>query len=154
DLKVEVFCEATPRTAENFLALCARGSYDNCKFHRNMKGFMVQTGDPTGTGKGGQSIWGAPFQDEIKPTLKHNARGILAMANKGTPDTNASQFYICYAKQPHLDSKNTVFGRVIDGWDTLETLEHVAVDAKSRPVTPVYLRSVTIHANPVAQKAL
>ncbi|KAJ1533186.1 Peptidyl-prolyl cis-trans isomerase-like 3, partial [Cladochytrium tenue] len=70
---------------------------------------MVQTGDPTGTGKGGDSIWGRRFEDEIKATLKHNARGIVSMANKG-PDTNLSQFFITYAKQPHLDAKYTVFG--------------------------------------------
>ena len=68
--QIEVFCEATPKTAENFLALCASGAYDDCLFHRNIKGFMAQTGDPTGTGKGGQSIFGKPFADEIRSTLK------------------------------------------------------------------------------------
>lgn len=70
DLKIEVFCEAVPRAAENFLALCASQAYDDCLFHRNIRNFMVQTGDPTGTGKGGQSIWGAPFPDEVRATLK------------------------------------------------------------------------------------
>ena len=68
--QIEVFCEAVPKAAENFLALCASGYYNGCKFHRNIKGFMVQTGDPTGSGKGGQSIWGAPFADEVRSTLK------------------------------------------------------------------------------------
>jgi peptidyl-prolyl cis-trans isomerase-like 3 len=70
DLKIEVFCEAVPTAAENFLALCASGAYDGCLFHRNIKGFMAQTGDPTGTGKGGQSIWGKTFADEVRSTLK------------------------------------------------------------------------------------
>ncbi|OJT15552.1 Peptidyl-prolyl cis-trans isomerase-like 3 [Trametes pubescens] len=108
---VEIFCEAVPKAAENFLALCASGYYDNCLWHRNIKGFMIQTGDPSGSGKGGQSIWGKPFPDEVRTTLKFNNRGILAMANSG-PDTNKSQFFITYAKQPHLDGKYTIFGKV------------------------------------------
>ncbi|KAL2919698.1 Peptidyl-prolyl cis-trans isomerase cyp10 [Polyrhizophydium stewartii] len=153
DIKIEVFCEAVPKAAENFLALCASGYYDGCLFHRNIKGFMVQTGDPTGTGKGGSSIWGGKFEDEIKPTLKHNARGIVSMANRG-PDTNGSQFFITYAKQSHLDSKYTVFAKVIDGMDTLEALEKVPVDGSSRPLQEVRITSVTIHANPIAENAL
>ncbi|KAI8914813.1 cyclophilin-like domain-containing protein [Powellomyces hirtus] len=150
DIKIELFCEATPKAAENFLALCATGYYNNCLFHRNMKGFMAQTGDPTGTGKGGTSIWGRKFDDEIKPTLKHNARGIVSMANKG-PNTNLSQFFITYGKQSHLDSKYTVFGRVIDGFEALDSLEKVPVDEKSRPLQDVRIRSVTMHANPIAE---
>ncbi|BEJ15961.1 hypothetical protein CspHIS471_0505660 [Cutaneotrichosporon sp. HIS471] len=150
DLKIEVFCEAVPTTAENFLALCASGYYDGCLFHRNIKGFMAQTGDPTGTGKGGQSIWGAPFADEVRQTLKFNARGIVAMANAG-PGTNKSQFFISYAKQPSLDGKYTIFGRVIDGQDsTLDMIERVPVNAKNRPEKEIKLESVTIHANPIA----
>ncbi|KAJ3241009.1 Peptidyl-prolyl cis-trans isomerase cyp10 [Chytriomyces hyalinus] len=149
DIKVEVFCEAVPRAAENFMALAASGYYNGNVLHRNIAGFMVQTGDPTGTGKGGQSIWGSPFQDEIKSTLKHNARGILSMANKG-PDTNRSQFFITYAKHPHLDSKYTVFGKVIDGMDTLDAIEKVPVDKSSRPLQDIRIRNITIHANPLA----
>lgn len=88
--QIEVFCEPTPRAAENFLAHCAAGTYNNTLFHRNIKTFMVQGGDPTGTGKGGQSIWGAPFKDEIRSTLKFNQRGVVACANAG-PDTNKAQ---------------------------------------------------------------
>ncbi|KAK9723039.1 Peptidyl-prolyl cis-trans isomerase cyp10 [Basidiobolus ranarum] len=151
DLKIEVFCEAVPKTAENFLALCASGYYDNNLFHRNIKGFMLQTGDPTGTGKGGNSIWGTKFSDEIRSTLKHNTRGILSMANSG-PDTNGSQFFITYGKQPHLDTKYTVFGKVIDGADTtLDAIEKVTVDEKNRPIQDIRIRSVTIHANPLAE---
>ncbi len=95
---------------QNFLALAASDYYNGCQFHRNIKGFMTQTGDPTNTGKGGQSIWGGKFEDEICEELRHAYRGVVAMANNG-PNTNASQFYITYAKQAHLDLKYTVFGK-------------------------------------------
>ncbi|XP_075737152.1 peptidyl-prolyl cis-trans isomerase-like 3 isoform X23 [Rhipicephalus microplus] len=124
--------------------------YNGCLFHRNIKGFMVQTGDPTGTGKGGESIWGENFANEIQDGLKHSVRGVVSMANNG-PNTNASQFFITYAKQPHLDQKYTVFGKVIDGLDTLEELEKVPVNPKYRPLRDIKLNSVTIHANPFAE---
>ncbi|GAA5808030.1 cytochrome P450 monooxygenase 4 [Mucor flavus] len=154
DLKIEVFCESVPKTAENFLALCASGYYDNNLFHRNIPGFMLQTGDPTGTGKGGNSIWGRKFNDEIRSALKHNARGIVSMANSG-PNTNGSQFFITYAKHPHLDTKFTVFGKVIDGGDsTLDAFEKIPTDEKNRPTQELRIRSITIHANPIADKQL
>ncbi|KZV90571.1 cyclophilin-type peptidyl-prolyl cis-trans isomerase [Exidia glandulosa HHB12029] len=154
EIKIELFCESTPKACENFLALAASGSYDNCLFHRNIKGFMIQTGDPTGTGKGGQSIWGRPFEDEVRSTLKFNARGIVAMANAG-PDTNKSQFFITYAKQPHLDGKYTIFGRVIDGADsTLDAMERAPVTEKNRPLKEIRLERVQIHANPIADATL
>ncbi|CAN6647998.1 peptidyl-prolyl cis-trans isomerase [Trichomonascus vanleenenianus] len=149
DIKIEVFCESVPKTAENFLAHCAKGTYDGTKIHRNIKGFMAQMGDPTGTGKGGESIWGGKFEDEIKPTLRHNKRGIVSMANSG-PNTNGSQFFITYAKQVPLDGKYSVFGKLIGGMDTLDKLEAVQVDKKNRPITPIYIKSVTMHANPLA----
>ena len=120
-------------------------------FHRNIKGFIVQTGDPTGTGKSGRSIWGDKFKDEFHETLKHNDRGVLSMANNG-PDTNGSQFFFTYAKQPMLDNKYTVFGRVIDGWDVLDELEKQPVAEKTyRPFDETRLNSFTIHANPFAE---
>lgn len=154
ELKIEVFCEAVPKTAENFLALCASNYYDGCIFHRNIKGFMVQTGDPTGSGKGGTSIWGATYPDEIRSTLKFNSRGVVAMANSG-PDTNKSQFFITYAKQAHLDGKYTIFGKVIDGADsTLDAIERVPVNHKNRPMSEIKLTHITIHANPLADASL
>lgn len=111
DIKIELFCEDCPKTCENFLALCASDYYNNCLFHRNIKGFIVQTGDPTGTGKGGNSIWGRKFEDEFKDHLKHTDRGMLSMANSG-PNTNSSQFFFTYAAQPHLDLKYTMFGEL------------------------------------------
>ncbi|GJQ82046.1 hypothetical protein Trydic_g6922 [Trypoxylus dichotomus] len=125
-LKLELFCEACPKTCENFLALCASDYYNGCIFHRNIKSFIVQTGDPSGTGKGGNSIWGRKFEDEFREEIKHNARGTVSMANNG-PNTNGSQFFVAYGAQPHLDLKYTLFGnfdfRVIDGFDTLDELE-------------------------------
>lgn len=150
DIKLELFCADCPRTCENFLALCASNYYAGCLFHRNIPGFMVQTGDPTGSGKGGQSIWGAKFNDEIKDSLKHKTRGIVSMANSG-PNTNGSQFFITYGAQPSLDLKYTVFGKVIDGFDTLDQLEKVPVNPKNRPLKDVKIVSVTIHANPLAE---
>jgi len=115
---------------------------------------MVQTGDPTGTGKGGQSIWGDTFEDEIRSTVKFNARGVVAMANSGA-DTNKAQFFIAYAKQPHLDGKYTIFGKVIDGVnDALEAIERVPVNPKNRPLSEIKLTHVTIHANPIADAQL
>ena len=110
---------------------------------------MVQMGDPSGSGKGGRSLWGRKFDDEFREELKHDRRGIVSMANNG-PDSNKSQFFITYAAQPHLDLKNAVFGKVIDGLEALDELEKLSVDDKFRPKNPVRLRNVTIHANPIA----
>ena len=153
ELKVELYCETAPKTCFNFLALAASGYYDKSVFHRNMKGFMIQGGDPTGTGKGGASVWGDDFPDEFHDDNKHDSRGVLAMANKG-PNTNRSQFFITYTPQPHLNNKYTVFGRVIHGFETLDAMEAVQVDGtkKSRPLTDITLSSITIHANPLADR--
>uniref|UniRef100_A0A0P4WRK9 Peptidyl-prolyl cis-trans isomerase n=1 Tax=Scylla olivacea TaxID=85551 RepID=A0A0P4WRK9_SCYOL len=129
DIKIELFCEQCPKTCENFLALCASGYYNGNLFHRNIKGFMIQTGDPTGTGKGGQSIWGKKFEDEVRDDLKHSTRGTVSMANSG-PNSNGSQFFISYCPQPHLDLKYTVFGKVIDGLDVVDELEKLPVNPK------------------------
>ncbi|KAG5181949.1 hypothetical protein JKP88DRAFT_349056 [Tribonema minus] len=136
DIKVELYCDLTPKTAYNFLALAASGYYDGTKFHRNIKGFMIQGGDPTGTGKGGESIWGDSFADEFHQDATHEARGILAMANRGA-NTNRSQFFFTYSKQAHLNNVYSVFGKIIDGWDTLDAMEKVPVGKKDRPVTDI-----------------
>ncbi|KAI5864409.1 cyclophilin-like protein [Durotheca rogersii] len=155
DLKIEVFCESVPKTAENFLALCASHYYDRSPFHRLIPGFMAQAGapaDPTPDNpKGGRSIWGGAFADEIRPALRHNARGVVSMANKG-PATNGSQFFILFDKAPHLDGLNTVFGKLIgdESLATLAKLEALEVDKKNRPKDKVLIESVTIHANPLA----
>lgn len=151
DIKIEAFCESVPKTAENFLALCASGYYDGSLFHRLIPQFMIQTGAPPSQPKGGSSIWQEPFEDEIRPALRHNARGIVSMANKG-PATNGSQFFICFDKAPHLDGKNTVFGHVLgDGsLATLAKMEAIEVDKKYRPKQEIKIENITIHANPLA----
>ena len=97
---------------------------------------------------GGLSIWGKPFKDEFSPNLKHDRRGIVSMANSG-PDSNLSQFFITYKKLAHLDKSYTIIGRVIDGFPTLDALEKVPVEGET-PITPIKIRNVTIHANPIA----
>jgi len=113
---------------------------------------MIQTGAPPSQPKGGVSIWEEPFEDEIRPTLRHNARGIVSMANKG-PATNGSQFFICFDKAPHLDGLNTVFGHVLgdDSMAVLAMFEGIAVDKKYRPKEEIRIEKVTIHANPLAE---
>ncbi|KAG6432376.1 hypothetical protein SASPL_103952 [Salvia splendens] len=149
DIKCEIFCDEVPRTAENFLALAASGYYDGTIFHRNIKGFMIQGGDPTNTGKGGTSIWGKKFNDEIRESLKHTARGILSMANSG-PNTNGSQFFITYGKQPHLNGLYTIFGKVIHGFEVLDIMEKAPTGPGDKPLMEIRTNRVTIHANPLA----
>lgn len=136
------------------MALCASGAYDRSPIHRSHPGFIVQMGSPASESpKVSTSIWDAPFEDEIRPSLQHNARGIVSMANKG-PNTNGSQFYICYAAQSQLDGKNTVFGKVIgdEGMKTLTKLEDNKVDKKGRfeGRKEIRIDKVSIHANPLA----
>jgi peptidyl-prolyl cis-trans isomerase-like 3 len=151
DIKLEIYCDLCPRASENFLALAASGQYNGTKFHRNMAGFMVQGGDPTGTGKGGECIWGGKFEDEIIRELSFDRRGVLAMANRG-PDTNAAQFFITYTPQTHLNLKYTIFGQIIDGHNTLDAIERVPVAGKKhRPVDDILIKNITIHANPLAK---
>ncbi|EPS43455.1 hypothetical protein H072_2562 [Dactylellina haptotyla CBS 200.50] len=159
DLKIELFCEAVPKTTENFLALCASGYYDGCTFHRSIPSFILQTGDPSSNpGKSlGTPIYGAPFEDEIRPSLRHSSRGIVSMANSGKPNTNGTQFFITYAKHPHLDGKNTIFGKIIDGAEeggTLEKFEKLQVDKKHRPLENIHVLNITIHANPLATRGI
>ncbi|KAJ4367285.1 Peptidyl-prolyl cis-trans isomerase cyp10 [Neocucurbitaria cava] len=155
NIKLEIFCETVPKTSENFLALCASGFYAGSPFHRLIPHFIIQTGSPASDPKSktSTSIFDdAPnqlFEDEIRPALRHNARGIVSMANKG-PNSNGSQFFITFAAAPHLDGKNTVFGKVLEGWEVLDDMEKVAVDKKSRPQERIEISKVTIHANPLA----
>ena len=115
---------------------------------------MIQGGDPTGSGKGGESIWGGHFEDEFHPANVHNQRGVVSMANKG-PNTNRSQFFITYERQPHLNNVYTVFGRVIGGWEVLDKMEMLQVQGKkNRPLKPPVVERVTIHANPLADEGI
>ncbi|KAI7897844.1 peptidyl-prolyl cis-trans isomerase-like 2 [Cokeromyces recurvatus] len=147
NINLELFSDRVPRTCHNFVQLAKSNYYDGVKFHRNIKGFMIQGGDPTGTGRGGESFWKRDFPDEIKTTLTHNARGILSMANKGK-DTNSSQFFITYAAAPHLDGKHTVFGKVVGGMDVLKILETIPVDERDRPEREIIMKQVQVFVDP------
>lgn len=154
DIKIEIFCESVPKTAENFLALCASDFFNGSPFHRLIPNFMIQSGSPASDpkSKSSTSIYDTPshlFEDEIRPALRHHTRGVVSMANKG-PDSNGSQFFITFAAAPHLDGKNTVFGKVIEGLDVLDDMEKVEVDKKHRPKERIEIKNVTIHANPLA----
>ena len=113
-LDVELWSKEAPKAVRNFVQLGLEGYYDGCIFHRVIKDFMAQTGDPTGTGRGGESIYGMKFADE-NFTVKHTGRGDLSMANAG-PNTNGSQFFMTFIPCNWLDGKHCVFGKVVDGW--------------------------------------
>ncbi|XP_038059065.1 RING-type E3 ubiquitin-protein ligase PPIL2-like isoform X1 [Patiria miniata] len=146
-LNLELHCDLVKKTCENFLKLVAKGYYKGTIFHRSIKNFMIQGGDPTGTGKGGESAWVQPFKDEFKSTLSHTGRGVLSMANSG-PNTNKSQFFITYRSCKHLDKKHTIFGRVVGGMDTLANMERIETDKKDRPKETITLEDVIIFVNP------
>ena len=147
DLNIELYPEYAPKAVWNFIQLSKRGYYKGVAFHRNIKNFMVQGGDPTGTGRGGQSCWGKTFTDEFEGPLVHDSRGILSMANKGK-DTNTSQFFITYRAVPHLNRKHTIFGRVIEGLDTLKRLEDIPGDDKDRPTEQCEIEDVVVYVDP------
>ncbi|KAI1199102.1 peptidyl-prolyl cis-trans isomerase-like 1 [Nemania serpens] len=135
-ITVELYTAHAPRTCENFRALASRGYYDGVVFHRVIPSFMVQGGDPTGTGRGGASIYGDRFADEISPELRHAGAGVLSMANAG-PDSNGSQFFITLAPTPWLDGKHTIFGRVRSGMGVVKRMGLVKTGADDRPVEEV-----------------
>ncbi|KAF1818084.1 peptidylprolyl isomerase [Dissoconium aciculare CBS 342.82] len=142
-IKIALFSSQTPRTCQNFATLAKLGKYDNVIFHRIIAGFMIQGGDPTGTGRGGSSIYGAKFEDEIVPSLKHDSKGVLSMANSG-PGTNGSQFFITLAPTPHLNGKHSVFGKVVEGMDVVDKLGAVRTNAGDRPVSEVKIVSCDV----------
>merc|ERR550525_354688 len=132
-IEVELYWMHAPRTCANFYELAKRGYYDNTLFHRIVSNFVIQGGDPTGTGRGGESIYGTSFEDEVHPGLKHTGAGILSMANAG-PDSNASQFFITLAPLPSLDGKHSIFGRVKDGMSVVQKMSTVQTNAQDKPV--------------------
>jgi peptidyl-prolyl cis-trans isomerase-like 1 len=137
---VELYSRQAPKACQNFTELAKRGYYDGTVFHRIIKDFMVQGGDPTGTGRGGESVFGGKFADELTRELKHTGAGILSMANAG-PNTNGSQFFISLAPCPHLDGKHTIFGRVTSGMGVVKRLGLVRTDGGDRPIEPVKIVS-------------
>jgi peptidyl-prolyl cis-trans isomerase-like protein 2 len=148
DLNIELLPEHAPRAVWNFVKLAQKGYYRDTVFHRNIKGFMIQGGDPTGTGRGGQSIWGKPFNDEFEGPERHSTKGILSMANKGK-NTNTSQFFITYRAVPHLDRKHTIFAKVVGGLDTtLRSMELAEVGEKDRPVNDIEILDIVVFVDP------
>ena len=139
-MEIELFEDKAPRTVSNFVDLIEKGFYDGVIFHRIISGFMIQGGDPKGTGMGGP---GYTIDDEFHPDLKHDSKGILSMANAG-PNTGGSQFFITLAPTPHLDNRHAVFGKLISGEDVLDKIGAVATGANDKPINEVKMIKVTI----------
>ncbi len=173
DISIRMFPNDAPKAVENFTTHAKEGYYDGLVFHRVINNFMIQGGDPTGTGCGGESIWGHPFKDEFTEN-RHNLRGALSMANAG-PGTNGSQFFIVQAKAvdprllkemkeledhgfpkevteayaevggtPHLDFRHTVFGQVFDGMDVVDAIAAVKVDRRDKPTDDVVILGIDV----------
>jgi cyclophilin family peptidyl-prolyl cis-trans isomerase len=138
DIQVQLYADKTPVTVNNFVFLARQGFYDNTIFHRVISDFMVQGGDPTGTGRGGP---GYRFKDEFDPKLRHDKPGVLSMANAG-PGTNGSQFFITHVATPWLDQKHSVFGQVTGGMDVLMSIP--PRDPNQVNAQAVHLKSITI----------
>ncbi len=143
DIHIRLFPNETPRTVENFCGHAKSGYYDNVIFHRVIKSFMLQTGDPLGDGTGGESIWGGEFEDEFVRDLRHDRPFTVSMANAG-PGTNGSQFFITTVPTPWLDNKHTVFGRVTRGMDVCSAIEGVKCDELDKPLNDISIISVDI----------
>jgi len=147
-IRFELMEQDAPKTTENFITLAEKEYYDGVVFHRVIKGFMIQGGDPTGTGRGGQSAWGGRFNDEINRSSDLYKRGYkagtVAMANAG-PNTNGSQFFIMHVDYP-LPPSYTIFGRVIEGEDVVDAIATTATDGNDKPKSPVKMEKVTIES--------
>ncbi|MBO6305616.1 MAG: peptidylprolyl isomerase [Selenomonadaceae bacterium] len=143
NFEIELFEDKAPKTTKNFIDLAEKGFYDGLIFHRVIDGFMIQGGDPEGTGMGGP---GYTIKDEFHKDLKHNSEGILSMANAG-PDTGGSQFFITLDKTPWLDGHHAVFGKVIKGMDVVKKIGKVKTGYNDRPVDKVVMQKVSIKAN-------
>ena len=143
-IELELYENKTPKTVENFIGLAKKGFYNGIIFHRVIDNFMIQGGDPTGTGRGGESFWGGRFADEIVPGLVFDSPGLLAMANAG-PNTNTSQFFITLVPTPWLNGHHTIFGKVIGGMDVVKAIGKVKTSKPGdRPIKDVVMEEVTI----------
>lgn len=143
-IEIRLFPSEAPKAVENFITHAKNGYYDGLIFHRVIKDFMIQGGDPTGTGRGGESIWGSAFEDEFSDCLC-NLKGSLSMANAGK-NTNGSQFFIVQAEDgtPWLDNKHTVFGQVYEGLGVIDAIARVKVNISDKPVEDVKILSVSV----------
>lgn len=133
DIQLKLYPDVAPKAVENFVGHVNNGYYNGLIFHRVIPNFMIQGGDPTGTGRGGESIWGGKFQDEVRPNVTFSQPGILAMANAG-PNTNGSQFFITTVPTPWLNGKHTIFGEVVSGMTVVKALESVPTGQGNRPL--------------------
>ncbi|KAF8315326.1 cyclophilin-like protein [Clavulina sp. PMI_390] len=149
EIEIELWAKETPKACRNFIALSMEGYYDGVIFHRVVPNFLVQTGDRTGTGGGGESFYGDQFEDEIHPRLRFAHRGLVAMANNGEKNTNDSQFFITLDRADELNGKHTLFGRVVGNtiYNVLKIGE-AELDKNERPIYPPKIRSVRIEDNP------
>uniref|UniRef100_A0A6J0SSI9 Spliceosome-associated protein CWC27 homolog n=1 Tax=Pogona vitticeps TaxID=103695 RepID=A0A6J0SSI9_9SAUR len=148
DIDIELWSKEAPKACRNFIQLCLEGYYDNTIFHRVVPEFIVQGGDPTGTGSGGESIYGAPFKDEFHSRLRFNRRGLVAMANAG-PHDNGSQFFFTLGRADELNNKHTIFGKITgDTIYNMLRLSEVETDINERPVNPHKVRSTEVLFNP------
>ena len=134
-IELKLMSTVAPKACENFMKLAEKKYYDGIIFHRVIKEFMLQGGDPTGTGAGGESIWGKPFQDECVSSVTFDKPGILAMANSG-PNTNGSQFFITTVETPWLNQNHTIFGEVTKGMDVVSKIENIETTLQDKPVAP------------------
>ncbi|MEK6553240.1 MAG: peptidylprolyl isomerase [Bacteroidota bacterium] len=142
-IEIELYAKEVPKTVKNFVGLALEEYYNGVIFHRVIKDFMIQSGDSTGTGMGGKSIYGNDFEDEFVNSLHHNSPGILSMANAG-PNTNRSQFFITVAATPWLDRKHTIFGKVTDGIDVVYQISNVQTARGDKPAKDVVMKNVTV----------
>ncbi|MBP7088590.1 MAG: peptidylprolyl isomerase [Candidatus Omnitrophica bacterium] len=132
-IEIQLMANVAPLACENFVKLIEKGYYDGTTFHRVISNFMIQGGDPTASGRGGQSIWGKAFKDEIASGVTFDRPGLLAMANAG-PNTNGSQFFITTANAPWLNGRHTIFGKVTAGYEVVQQIENVPTDSSDKPL--------------------
>ena len=146
NIKIELRADLAPKAVQNFVTHSKNGYYNGLIFHRVIKDFMIQGGDPTGTGAGGESIWGKPFEDEFAPNAVFDKAGILAMANRG-PNTNGSQFFITTVVTYHLNGRHTIFGYIKEGFDIVKKIESVETNGRyegDKPLEDIKIDSISI----------
>ena len=144
DIHLQLYPQLVPKTVENFVGLAKKGYYNGVIFHRVIKKFMIQTGDPLGDGTGGESLWGGEFEDEFVKELRHDRPYTLSMANAGR-NTNASQFFITTVPTPWLDNKHTVFGRATGGLDVIHKIENASINKFDKPKEDIQIFSISLH---------